>query len=598
MAKVYLKAKNHRLSLDYLQRIMDNKSKIKSAFLADVYIHMGRNLSAINQNEQATKMFDTVAELQIKELHDKHPDLSYTYLQVGLMHLQNDNFDKSYEFFQKAYQLQLNSLPGNHSDFAETFQNFGDFYMKQSNTEKAIFYYEKRLENQLKTLSWDHPSVMKTYSDLGHAHWKRRNFDAASKYFEKILRADQQRKKQGETSLSTSYRTLADLYLDKYETTSDKKVLDQSTPFYLNCLKNELETKLPNDYSLLDIYKILAKTYYRQGKLSEAMLYYNRTLDCYFGKLPLDTKCIDEVYESIKKIYLKKKNFTQSLLFYSNLDKSQVENKSQHIKNLHFEKYHLDQSLYHFQEQLKKKRRDSALNYVVTSIHYEKQDYEKVGEYFSSLLMKELNSKSYADISLKYLYGIIGNIYLKKRRFNQALIYFFHFLNCQLQHQTNSIEETLYQIGRIFLTKDYFIYGINTKQFTQLDSYLNSFQLENSLSTHLASYLTNSLQNPKLKKFSPDEVFEILGNFFLRKQYYIQALNYFQSLLNRQAGQYSQLMWTYLVIGDIYAKQGYSNQAIQFYQYSLQIAQGGSSRNRSVLEKIQYRIRTGTLPDL
>jgi len=87
---------------------------------------------------------------------------------------------------------------------------------------------------------------MKNYFNIDRRYLlKKRNFHQAPIYFNKILHADLERKKIGQSSLSIAYQILGDLYFDKHNSINDKQVLglDEALPFYLNYLKNELDTK-------------------------------------------------------------------------------------------------------------------------------------------------------------------------------------------------------------------------------------------------------------------------------------------------------------------------------------------------------------------
>ena len=68
-----------------------------------------------------------------------------------------------------------------------------------------------------------------------------------------------------------------------------------------------------------------------------------------------------EVYSKIGKVFLKKRHFNESLLYYEKLKDKLSIDTYKHIDNIYFEKRHLDQLLYYFIKFLNQQLKDHSL---------------------------------------------------------------------------------------------------------------------------------------------------------------------------------------------------------------------------------------------
>ncbi|CAF3696016.1 unnamed protein product [Rotaria sp. Silwood1] len=592
LSQVHFQMKHYQIALEYLQKSLQSQSNTDLVSITKTYIDMGKVYAVMNKKEEASKMFDKALETQIKELSPDHPDLAYTYAEIGLMYSQIGDQQKALEFIEKAHKLQSETLPNNHSDFAQSYKNFGNLYMKLGDLDKALSYYEKLLENQLKTLSSSHPSVIETYRIIGHVYWKKRDFNQASIYFNKVLDGELERSKPGDSPLSSAYKTLGELYFDKYNVHLNENDLNDALNFYLKCLENELETKLYEDESLINLYEVIGDICFKKHDFNQSLVYYNRLLGCHLRKKLFDELIIDQIYTLIGEIYLKKSEFDKTILYYQKIETNKPKDNFRFTENIHFEKRHLDQSLNYFQNLLNKQlethsKTDPFLSntyYILANICFEKQNFDKSLDYFIQLLNNELERKAVDDLSLEDTYKAIATIYFQQNNYDKALIYLYRLLDCQLKTQTiehSSITVTYIMIGNIYLKKDYFdTYSNNfqrkldkTKSKENLDTNIKSLENDSQFHTrHLDQalfYFQNLLNKQNINR-SVCDIYTILAYISLEQQDYLQALNYFEKLLYKQIEDYTSdyppVAHTYLIVGDIYDKNGILNQAKQNYK--------------------------------
>lgn len=592
LSEVHFQMKNYQLALEYLQKSLQNQSDTDLVSLTKTYIDMGKVYAAMNEKEEASKMFNKALETQIAELSSDHPDLSYTYSQIGLMCSQVGDQQRALEFMEKAHQLQSKTLPHNHPDFAESYKHFGDIYMKLDDFDTAISYYEKSLENQLKTLSSSHPSVIGIYRIIGYVYWQKKDFNQASIYFKKVLEGELARSKPGDLSLISAYHTLGELYFDKYKVHSDENDLNDALNFYLKCLENELEKKLEEDESLIDLYEVIGDICFEKQDFNRSLVYYNRLLCCHLRKKPLNEVIIDQIYTLIAEIYLKKSQFDQTILYYQKLETDKLEDQRRFTENIHFEKRHLNQSLNYFQNLLNKElqtrsKTDPSLSniyYILANICFESQNFDKALDYFLQLLNNELERKAFDDPSLENTYKATATIYFQQKNYGKSLIYLNRLLDCQLKTRTIEhppIRVTYIMIGNIYLTRDYFdtssteVRKPSDKKASkeELDAKIKLLENDSQFNKrHLdeALFYFQNLLHKNNGTRSIDDIYTILAYISLEKQDYFQALHYFEKLLYKQIDDYTTnyrpIAHTYSIVGDIYYKIGILTHPQQKYK--------------------------------
>ena len=574
LSQLHFQMNNYQISLEYLQKSLENLSKTDFVSITNTFIQMGKIYVALNQKEEASKAFDKALQTQIKELSPNHPDLGYTYTQISLMFYKINDYKQALQFIEKAHQLQLETLPNNHPDFAQTYQHFGDIYMKLDIINKALYYYNKLLENQLKTLSSTHPSIIQTYRIIGHVYWKIKDFNQAEFYFNKVLYGELERSKPGDSSLTLAYKNLGELYFDKYNIHLNENDLNNSFDFYIKSLENELEIKLYEDESLIYLYEIIGDICFKKNDFNQSLVYYNRLLSAHLQKKPFNQSIVDQIHHTIGNIYFKKSEFDKTILFYQNNQINQLKDQSQLNDNIHFEKRHLDRSLIYFQNLLNQQlethsKTDPLLShtyFILANISFEKKNYDKSLDYFIQLIDNELQTKPSNHPSLENIYKAIATIYFQLNNYDKSLVYLHRLLDCQFNTKT-SITGTYIMITNIYLKKDYFnSYSNNLKINDKLDNDIKSIENDSLFNKRYLDqdliYFHNLLNKQNTNQ-SICEIYTILAYIYLEKQDVLQALNYFEKLLDKQIEDYKSdyppIAHTYLILGDIYYKIGISN---------------------------------------
>ena len=363
ISKIHSSMGNYQLALDNLDRAEEKLTKEDFTTRSTISLERGKVYILMDDKERSTKEYDQAIKSQRDTLGENHPDLGYTYSVLASMYSKSNDYDKALEFIDKSYQLQLGTLPGNHQDFGQTFEDFADIYCQQNDYDRALQFYQQSIDNRLTTVLPSHPTISKLQNRMGEIHRMRKNYPQALDCFHKVLQADLERKKFGDPTLTPSFRQVADVYDEQ----GDR---DSALQFYQKTLENELETKFAADSSLIDLYRKLARGFYGKRALAEALFYTNRRLDCLLKKQPNDQEAIDDVYQSIGKIYLKKNRSDQSLLMSRNPTRIVEENtnrssalgqgetgRGKHFRRIdehHFDERHLNQAQMYFQRRLKK----------------------------------------------------------------------------------------------------------------------------------------------------------------------------------------------------------------------------------------------------
>ena len=615
LADLHFKMKNHQLALEYLDKALDNQLSTADTMVANTFIQKGRVYAAMGRREKASEMFEKAVQFQTKFFSADHPDLGYTYGAIGLMYMDLDDGSKAFEYIDKAYQLQLQTLPHNHPDFSQTYEHFGDLYMKEFDYDRALEFYEKKLENQLKTLSEDHPTVIETYRTIGNAYWKNLDYEQTLVYYHKVLESELKRKRFGDSTLSKTFDQLATIYSERFDLDHQDVDLDEALKHYLKYLENELATKLNEDFSLVHVYEIIAKIYLKKNLLSPSLIYYNRLLDCYLRRRPVETEILDRIYKSIGEVFRKRTRFDQTILTYRAEKNSGNMDQPETIENIHFEDRHLDLVYSYFLQRLsklteeKRSSRVAETNLVLANIAFEREDFKDSLKYFRRFLDNRLEKKPIDHRSLINTYQAIATIHFQRKDYPRSLIYWNRFLDCHARKSSGrneGIDEAYLHIAQVYLTKNYFAELSALKPYNRSipktkKTSMTDYEFERNHLNRAIIYFQDLLRR-RTDLLSVDQIFIVLGNLSLEFFDYTEALNIYHRLLEMQLRRNQpyapSLLQTYVTLGQILRLVNQSNQARKDFQQALNIARRLYSPDHARVHLIEHQIRSTLLPVL
>lgn len=88
-----------------------------------------------------------------------HPDRASLRLNIGDVHLANEDYQKAREEYEAALQLQTATLPADNPYIVQTLHNLAMVHAHQGNMDEANKYLKRAEEIAREVLSVKHPLV-------------------------------------------------------------------------------------------------------------------------------------------------------------------------------------------------------------------------------------------------------------------------------------------------------------------------------------------------------------------------------------------------------------------------------------------------------
>jgi tetratricopeptide (TPR) repeat protein len=147
---------------------------------------------------KAEDLFYQALEIRKNNLGDNHPDVAESLNNLGMLYVENDNYEEAEEFLQRALEIRKSNYGTEHPKFAESLNNLAYFYKKRYYYSKIIKLYvdtnqedyHKAEKLYLKTLTlyqhWfgkEHPNIAFTKWNLGNLYLIQGEYKTAKTYF-------------------------------------------------------------------------------------------------------------------------------------------------------------------------------------------------------------------------------------------------------------------------------------------------------------------------------------------------------------------------------------------------------------------------------
>ena len=299
----YLKADSLLISKGYFNERIKNIEKLKQVTeqLVKDAVSDCWKYSDINRDKEnytnALLYLDTARVLQEKYLEPLHPDLAYTYNNIGVAYWNQGKYEEALKWFDKALEIQEKVLDPLSPSLASSYRNKGAVYKNQGNLEEAMKWYDKALEIREKVLDPLHPDLATIYNNKGLVYFNQGKYEEALKWIDKALEIKEKVLDPLSTSLAISYVSKGVVYFNqgKYE---------EALKWYDKALEIEEKVLDPLHPSLANTYNNKGSVYWRQGKYEEALEYFEKALPGYiknYGEEHEKTKKLKERIEECKQ---------------------------------------------------------------------------------------------------------------------------------------------------------------------------------------------------------------------------------------------------------------------------------------------------------
>ncbi|MEO9965482.1 MAG: CHAT domain-containing tetratricopeptide repeat protein [Reichenbachiella sp.] len=307
----------------------------------DAYLHLGRNVEAIDDLLKAQSLFERAGVTTSKENANCYNDL-------GIAYWNNGNLDLSLQYLQNALNLRKDLYGQNHPEVADSYNNIG-LVNAEINSFAAVVYfnnalkiyqsiydnnhpkialvlnnlalqydiqenYEQALENlQQVSEIWNnlypekHPSKAFAAFSIGEVYYHQQNFEKALEYQDQALEMYTDLYGPKHPEIANIYNRKADVYLKQTEYRASIETFQKA--IYANLADQELtdiyqNPKLENYYNA----EILLSSLQQKSEAFESF-HYNKTLKFRDLKAALTTlELADLLISHIRQIRLSEKD--------------------------------------------------------------------------------------------------------------------------------------------------------------------------------------------------------------------------------------------------------------------------------------------------
>lgn len=282
----------------YYINIAHQKSLIlkNDSLIARTTFNMGNYFYLTEDYETSSKYVNTAIKYAEKVKFNRV--LSLAYNQLGKIYVKKSNQnDKALQYFLKAYDISLkNKL---YECQSSVLINLGNLYLLQADTTKSLKYYDENIKNATK--NGLKRELLGGFTNIAIIQSKRNPKVAIEYYNKAIVLAKETNNLYSEFNLQIN---LAGLYENNEALKAfshlqeaqkiQKQLGDQSILFYLN-------------FNLGGYYK-------KQGKLNEAIIYYNKALDDAKNQEVPKNQLL-AIYDVLSETYRYKKDYKNALLY-------------------------------------------------------------------------------------------------------------------------------------------------------------------------------------------------------------------------------------------------------------------------------------------
>jgi tetratricopeptide (TPR) repeat protein len=190
-------------ALKIRETVLDKNSlQLASSYsnLSTIYRDLGQPGQALEFQKKALKIREEV-------LYKNHPHLAQSYNTLSAIYLSLGQPDRALEFQEKALKIWEAVLNKNHPDLALSYGNLSTIYQNLGQPERALEFQEKALKIREAVLVKNHPDLARSYYNLSTIYLSIGKFEEALEYQEKALRII-------EKSLPENHRLAADSYIN------------------------------------------------------------------------------------------------------------------------------------------------------------------------------------------------------------------------------------------------------------------------------------------------------------------------------------------------------------------------------------------------
>ena len=265
---------------------------------------LGDLLLKIGQFNKADELYNVLLE-QTSNVNEK----SLYNNQLGLVHLDQGNYEKALSYFKQGLKIRQETLPINHPHLAISYNNIGLAYDKMGEYKKALSYYRKDLEISLICFPSNHPSLATLFNNIGLVNNNMEEYENALSCYEKALEIREEILPSNHPDLATLYNNIGLVYdqMEEYE----KALLSHE-----KALQIRKKALPPNHPDIGLSYNNIGLIYRKMGEYEKALLFYEKDLQISQKSLSSNHPQLATSYNNIGWVYRFMEDYSKALEYF------------------------------------------------------------------------------------------------------------------------------------------------------------------------------------------------------------------------------------------------------------------------------------------
>ncbi len=301
--------------------VSQSKNYFDCKLMASTLINFGNLQYYASNYDSAFIFYKKSGEIIKKSFGENHPQVAMAYSNMGLILELKCNFKEAKEYYIKSLNIYQKFFGEYHLSIAELYASLGFIYHSKKDYFNSKICFDKEFDIYFKLFGNDHPNVGLSCKNLGVVEKEMGNFDKSkillNKAFENIKK-----------NYGLNHSEIAEILLELGKLEQKSNVL-KSIEIFKNAInitekiegdfsenKGDLLYQMAVSYSLveneektilfsdsciktfekvynskkhpkiIDAFLLISKSYIKQKKLSEALLFCNQGINLCFEKKP------------------------------------------------------------------------------------------------------------------------------------------------------------------------------------------------------------------------------------------------------------------------------------------------------------------------
>eukprot|EP01125_Pyxidicula_operculata_P016146 TRINITY_DN552_c0_g1_i1.p1 TRINITY_DN552_c0_g1~~TRINITY_DN552_c0_g1_i1.p1 ORF type:complete len:1462 (+),score=367.44 TRINITY_DN552_c0_g1_i1:741-5126(+) len=235
--------------------------------LAGLYQEQGKYSESENMYRKCIKMREEL-------LGKSHPDLALSYNDLAVLFARQDRYSEAEKFYTMAMNIRSEVLGEKHPDYAQSVKNLASLYQDQRNYNKALVLFKQGLDICLSVFGEKHQDTATSYSNLAGCYQVMGSYDEAVPLYERALRILQELLGTNHADVALALNDMAVLYFRKRDYHKAEELYIRAQGVY------EAVFGVYHPHTGEAVLN-LAHFYKAQNKLSDAITFFQKTLDIF-----------------------------------------------------------------------------------------------------------------------------------------------------------------------------------------------------------------------------------------------------------------------------------------------------------------------------